>query len=206
MLDDGKRQDPRFMRSYEALSGAIWELGSTRPINGITVTTLTQRAGVSRPTFYQHVSDVGELARAVAVDRLSAVTPMLPTFDARRTSDPAEPGAELSEAILPALQHLARHQRYYINVLENAATPELFDRVIALLVDRMDSGSFARLAEASGVEAGSVATIIHGGIMWRIVSWLHAKPSVAEAKALASEVGRIFVTLLSTSAPSKANS
>lgn len=195
-MDETKRQDPRYIRSYEALAAAVCELAATRPVPEISVTMLTERAGVSRPTFYQHVADVRELVRDVALRRLGAATPKLPILDLNRGSDVPAASAELAAAILQPLQHLARHQHFYLNVLDHAGTPDLFARVIALLAERMDTRAFAPVATDSGIPADRFATVVHGGIMWSIVSWLHGRPTIDAAAAMASEVGTIFSTLL----------
>ena len=49
-----KRIDPRTVRTYQALSGALVDLMRTREFNEITVQDLLDRAGVGRATFYSH--------------------------------------------------------------------------------------------------------------------------------------------------------
>ena len=49
-----RRLDPRTVRTYQALSGALVDLMHTREFNDITVQDLLDRAGVGRATFYAH--------------------------------------------------------------------------------------------------------------------------------------------------------
>jgi AcrR family transcriptional regulator len=49
-----RRLDPRTVRTYQALSGALVDLMRTREFNEITVQDLLDRAGVGRATFYSH--------------------------------------------------------------------------------------------------------------------------------------------------------
>ena len=48
------QEDPRSVRSRAALVAAMTELLDERELDTISVTQVVQRAGVTRPTFYQH--------------------------------------------------------------------------------------------------------------------------------------------------------
>ena len=54
----------RVRRSIGALADALLELVSEGRGLDVTVSALCERAGVSRPTFYQHFTSVEEIGRA----------------------------------------------------------------------------------------------------------------------------------------------
>ena len=54
----------------EALIDAFIELGSTKPLDKITIGEITDKAGVIRSTFYNHFHDKYEVIEAVIRDRL----------------------------------------------------------------------------------------------------------------------------------------
>ncbi|MFP3534278.1 helix-turn-helix domain-containing protein, partial [Burkholderia sp. SIMBA_042] len=59
--------DPRFQRSYDALVRAVTELLDEAPLSKLSIAQLVQRAGVARPTFYQHFPDLQAAAQRAAL-------------------------------------------------------------------------------------------------------------------------------------------
>ncbi|MFC8520586.1 TetR/AcrR family transcriptional regulator [Streptomyces sp. NPDC057257] len=55
------RTDPRITRTIRAFERAVVELASARPVSQISVAQLTERAGVTRATFYNRYSTPLEL-------------------------------------------------------------------------------------------------------------------------------------------------
>lgn len=191
-----KDADPRFQRSLEGLSQAIWELAATTPLSELSITVVAQRAGVSRPTFYQHAGDVRELARSVGLRRLEAETPGLPYYGPFGLAEVDAVSQHLALSIRQPMRFLAVYQDFYLNLLEHAATPSLFARVIDLLMARLDMRTFAPLSLVSGISEDRFGTVVHGGIMWRIISWLQSRPAPVEAEDFSLEIGRIFAALV----------
>lgn len=60
------------------LAESFKELAAAKPIEKITIKEITDRAGVIRPTFYNHFQDKYELLEWIV--RSELVTPMLPFF------------------------------------------------------------------------------------------------------------------------------
>lgn len=54
--------DARSQQSRDALLAAAWKLVAEHPVSELSITQVAAEAGVSRPTFYQHFSDVPALA------------------------------------------------------------------------------------------------------------------------------------------------
>ena len=73
--------DPRILRSRAALQASfVEELARTGELSRLTVTTVTERAGLTRRTFYAHYRDINDLAGAVAeqtIDELAALVESL---------------------------------------------------------------------------------------------------------------------------------
>jgi AcrR family transcriptional regulator len=70
---DATRMDARVERSRAQLIAALADLARERPVAQVSVSALCTAAGVSRPTFYQHFSSVGEVMTAALDDRLAEV-------------------------------------------------------------------------------------------------------------------------------------
>lgn len=71
--------DRRSRRSRAALEGALLELVTERELAQISVADLTKRADVHRTTFYEHYTDVHDLAASACTgifDELIAATPL----------------------------------------------------------------------------------------------------------------------------------
>ena len=61
-MADHPSQDRRARRSRAVLRAALLDLITERGLNRIAVSDVTKRADVNRSTFYEHYSDVHELA------------------------------------------------------------------------------------------------------------------------------------------------
>lgn len=188
--------DPRQTRSWDALERAFMFLSHSHVLADVTVTQLARCAQISRPTFYQHARDVRDLAAKVALARLSAATPVLPGIGSAQEGSGDAISDTLARTIAAPLTHLAENRRFYKSVLEFAGSPDLYARIVDLLLDRMDSGLFSDAARTSGVSPIEIAKVVHGGLMWRIVGWLIDGIDETPPQDLASEIGKIFSALV----------
>ncbi|AKK06865.1 transcriptional regulator, TetR family [Corynebacterium mustelae] len=68
-----RRENPVAARSRAALIAAADTLLNHSPAAEISVTTVVSTAGMSRPTFYQHFTDLGSLFAAAGSARLAQV-------------------------------------------------------------------------------------------------------------------------------------
>lgn len=97
--------DPRTRRSRSALETALRELIAERDLSQISVSDITKRAGVNRSTFYEHYTDVHDLAAAACTtvfDELVAAGPA--------AVPPATPDGGPPDNPLPDLfAHVAEH-------------------------------------------------------------------------------------------------
>lgn len=97
--------DPRTRRSRSALETALRELVAERDLSQIPVSDLTKRAGVNRSTFYEHYTDVHDLAAAACTtvfDELVAASPTaVPPLDAE--------GSPTVDLLPDLFAHVAEH-------------------------------------------------------------------------------------------------
>ncbi|MET7772527.1 TetR family transcriptional regulator [Nocardia sp. NPDC005366] len=69
-----ERVDIRILRTRESLRAAVLALAAERDWSEISITDLTRRARVSRPTFYQHYASLDELAADALIERMRKST------------------------------------------------------------------------------------------------------------------------------------
>ena len=79
-------QDPRAVRSRDALRRAFLELLETRPLEQITVQEITEAAGVGYVTFFRHHATKEFLLNEIAAEQIRQLVDLtLPVFDAHDT-------------------------------------------------------------------------------------------------------------------------
>ena len=167
--EDARATDPRPARSRAALIDAATEaLGTSDPSN-LSITTLVKTAGVSRPTFYQHFTDVHELIHAAALTKISAAFDEL--LPATPTASVAVFTSEVSTNLLKQLQADAD---FYRNVLAISGNSSL----VAELIDFLSHRFLSRPAVAERFTTknpdftSNYAQFVAAGVAWLAVRWL----------------------------------
>ena len=193
--------DPRTRRSRSALETALRELIAERDLSQISVSDITKRAGVNRSTFYEHYTDVHDLAAAsctTVFDELVAAGPA--------AVPPATPDGGPPDNPLPDLfAHVAEHAPLYRALLGDDGSA----RVINHLLQRMtvtahirrnpaqDTGPYE--ADGAVLADGAVrppsprtrrpraaphdpaAAFVAGAVLGSVVDWLrHGCPGTPE--------------------------
>ena len=217
---DGKAADPRFLRSLEALLAAVTDLADGEALAGISITRVVEKAGVTRPTFYQHFASVEEAAQRAALARLAAA--YRPPKDGRSEVELGEEGqdepspaggrpegaplpeAEIQRRIechaLPILQHLLAHRPFYLHVLEGAGSAGFFDELVAFLSGRLLPHSFDAAARRSGAARADMVTMHTGGVMWLVIRWLRGEAGQEPPEAMARRLARAATAMLTLGA------
>jgi AcrR family transcriptional regulator len=149
--------DPRAARVRDRLRQAAFDLIRERRVERISVSDLTQRAGVSRQVFYQHFRDRDD---AVA----SAVAASLQ--DAALVGDPGE--ADPLTVLHRLADYTAEHATLYRNLYPSAAsqqTADAYREVIRPVCRRLaaDLPSHGRGAGTAATEV--VADFLIGGLI-----------------------------------------
>ena len=106
--------DPRYQRIRSKLTDAILTLAAQKPAEQISVSELTEAAGVSRTTFYKHSSSPSSF---LAEHLISALAPQMEPI--AHLLDQPGPGYLLQwrEIHLALLEHVAANHRVYNHVL-----------------------------------------------------------------------------------------
>jgi len=89
-------QDPRAVRTRQALQAAFKELLRTKPFQKITVTDITALAGIARHTFYNHYQTKADLFDALVDSILDDFFPTVEKFNLFLV-DPVQEQAMLTE-------------------------------------------------------------------------------------------------------------
>ncbi|MDV6330917.1 TetR/AcrR family transcriptional regulator [Asticcacaulis sp. 201] len=157
--------DPRFLRSFEALIRAISDLLDERALSEISITDVVRCAGVSRPTFYQHFPDLQTAAKAAALKRLSAAFP------------PVEPIAlaalgtegikdDIVARALPIFEHLKAHKDFYLRVRAGVGSLDIFEDLLPFVAHRT-----VRASRGDAEETDATVFLI-SGIVGMVVHWM----------------------------------
>ncbi len=122
--------DPRRVRSREVLMRAIAEYLE----QGIapSVTDIVTRAGVSRPTFYQHFGDLQTAYAETGLARIQDELDCIPTPDNDRAGD-----EQVEPTWMALTTHLYTHHTFYRTALREAGSRRLSERVIAFVAERI---------------------------------------------------------------------
>lgn len=123
-------EDPRAVRSREQLMRAIAEFLE----QGVapTVTDIVTRAGISRPTFYQHF---GDLQTAYAETGLARVKQQLDLIPMPGVGEASE--AQVTPTWMALTTHLHDHHAFYQTALREAGSRRLSDRIVAFIAERI---------------------------------------------------------------------
>jgi AcrR family transcriptional regulator len=120
--------DRRVRRTQATLQRALIDLVQERDLSQITVADVADRADVSRSTFYDHYTDVHELAEAACTSMLDDLFAHVLALDAA----PAHP-ADFQEDPDPALTafftHFADHAGLYRSLLGPAGSARVIEHV-----------------------------------------------------------------------------
>ena len=168
--------DPRIRRSRSALEAALRELIAERELGQISVSDLTKRAGVDRSTFYEHYTDVGDLAAAACTSMFDELVAALPS-PARRRARHEHP----MSGLIQVFAHIAEHATLYRALLGGHGSAQ----VVSHLLQRFASEVYAGLQKADddqpafhGQEVADrhphdpLAVFMAGALLGTIMDWL----------------------------------
>src|SRR5215470_4246932 len=113
--------DRRVRRTQATLQRALIDLVQERDLSQITVADVAERADVSRSTFYDHYTDVHELAEAACtsmLDDLFGFALALDTAPPHPTETPEDP----DPALTGFFTHFAEHAGLYRSLLGPAGS------------------------------------------------------------------------------------
>lgn len=163
--------DARQRRSQESLHRAIIELATERAVSGLTVSDITDRAGVNRSTFYAHAASAAELLTAALLTDLERIRVAYVT----RLGDGDPAGASNREATLRILDHLERHRDLYLGAFDDVGGDSGIRVMLAAQFRRSVSeavGSGAVTVPHESRLPGGAASYISAGSAALMEEWL----------------------------------
>jgi AcrR family transcriptional regulator len=171
------------------LEAAFLSLIAEQGLARISVADITTRADVNRSTFYEHYSDVHDLAVAACTqtfDELIAATPVI-ALDRETTGDDIRRG---HEALVEVLAHVAARADLYQALLGGEGSARVINHlhqriVVAIHVDIAGSGADTHADDPSEVPHNPAAALLAGALLGTIMEWLrHGCPGTPEQLAL----------------------
>lgn len=178
-----QQSDRRSRRSRAAMERALLELIGDRDLNQISVSDVTSRADVHRSTFYEHYTDVHDLAASACTEMFDQ---LVAAASALSVAGPSKGAAHPPLTALFA--HVAEHRALYRALLG----PDGSARVINHLLQRMTEAIRLRLPAAAesvdpeGGTADSAAAFISGALLGAIADWLrHGCPGTPDSLSIA---------------------
>ncbi|MFC4122893.1 TetR/AcrR family transcriptional regulator [Nonomuraea zeae] len=147
--------DRRVRRTHAALASALIQLVEEQDLSRISVAHVAERAGVSRPTFYDHYRDVHELAEAACTAMIDSLIELLPTPG----PDAAAPERDSPRSLEAFFASLAEHAGLYNALLG----PQGSARVIDHIRRRIAAAAYHRVHPADDLpeQAGARQDIPH---------------------------------------------
>src|SRR6202522_2510151 len=166
--------DPRALRTRSKLVGAFHVAIADSDPSAMSVSSLTQAAGVNRTSFYSHFSSPEDLA----IHALSELFDVVANADIAMRGEHSVPAAEASRrALRDIVTFVAQRRESYARVLGPGAAPRLLREVTeafaqrtVLSLERMDT-------RPPGADPQVTARFLAGGVLGVIGAWLAAPSS-----------------------------
>jgi AcrR family transcriptional regulator len=164
------RTDPRITRTDQALTQAIVELASQRPVSQVTVADLADRAGVTRATFYNRYGSPLELLIQVLYADLERGHRL---EEARR----AEGRYSDAQMLRLATGDVADHVERFMAVYQHALHGPVDDGVYEALVRHFTDYGLAFIARSTHPDLPDanhqvIAQFVAHGFAGAIKAWL----------------------------------
>lgn len=164
-ITDAPRADPRLRRSRDALLTAAGELLAERNPDDISITDIAQRAGLSRPTVYQHFADRGSVLAAVIQARIDAI------LHGEKTLKSYPPTQDEAVGRINSLvSEISTNHELYHRVIDSTvgtrARTEIAGYLFCLVVDYIE-----RVYPDDGRDQGELARFVTGGAIALLEHW-----------------------------------
>ena len=164
------------------LAESLKELAATKPIDKITIKEITNKAGVIRPTFYNHFQDKYELLEWITVNELFApIEPLLAN-------------GMLREGITLLLTTIYKGKDFYRRAAQlegQNSFNEIFNRCVASTVKKyLDLESLVGIADYTWLKEDLVAEFLGHSISWVCIQWIKKGMNVP-----VNELTEVFVEI-----------
>jgi AcrR family transcriptional regulator len=185
--------NPRVVRSRETLIAAALSLLDGNAGQLPTVTEVCERAGVSRPTFYQHFGDLSTLIAEAVTQRLDTVfTAVVPHPGARANVNTAD-------VVRALLGLIMEDKNFYKGILDGPAALAVQRHIASYLAERLVTVSpfAAQLREADSERVIFLST----GTTQLLVDHLFDDDATASTEATAARVASILTVAAAALSP-----
>jgi len=146
------------------LAESLKELAAQKPIEKITIKEITDKAGVIRPTFYNHFQDKYELLEWITVNELFA--PVDPLFST----------GMLKEGVTFILTTMEKEKDFYKRAAQlegQNSFNEIFTRCVSNAVLKyIDVERLASMADYEWLKKELVADFLAHSISWVTIQWI----------------------------------
>jgi AcrR family transcriptional regulator len=187
------KADPRILRSQKSLKASLLALIERQDLTTLSIADVTREAGVSRSTFYDHYSDLHELAESACTEMFEALLAETPVFSLAGTED--------FNPLVSLFDHVLLHRRLYTALLG----PDGSARVMAYLLHRMTIAIHVNRAPTEKefsthrddpLEAplDVIAAFSAGALLGVVVDWL-ARGCPGTPGAMAAEAWPLMATV-----------
>ena len=168
------------------LAESLKELAVTRPIDKITIKEITDRAGVIRPTFYNHFQDKYELLEWIVEKEL--MEPAMPLFD----------NGMMREGITFVLTTMDREQAFYSKAAKlegQNSFPEILKKKVSLvLLHYLDTEKMKEKAPYPWMTPELVVDFYAQSICYVAIAWARSGMSIP-----VPELAELYLAMLQQS-------
>jgi AcrR family transcriptional regulator len=172
--------NPRIARSRDLLVNAALVLLDAGAGRIPTITEISERAGVSRPTFYQHYGDLSTLIGEASTRRLDAAFATVVPHPAEQTM------AQAPDVIRGLVRLLVKDKQFYHNALNGPAGTAVRNHITAYVAGRLLTVSpFAGQLQAAD---GDQILFLAAGTTHLLTHHLFEDDSIESTDAIANRV------------------
>ncbi|MBE2998625.1 TetR/AcrR family transcriptional regulator C-terminal domain-containing protein [Nocardiopsis sp. HNM0947] len=191
------------------MEGALLELVAERDLSRLSVSDVTRRARVHRTTFYEHYTDVHDVAASACTQMFDELVDATPVFrigqraDAIDVTGGSAADRERGHAELTAVfAHIAEHAELYRALLGPEGSARVIDHLlrrinVAVHVNRVGTAATTHADDPEESPHDPAAALLSGALMGVITDWLRRgcegtpeQLSAAVAEHFAGAVGR----------------
>ncbi len=159
-------EDPRQVRTREALTRVLLELLEAKTFVSISVSQLCAAANVHRTTFYKHAGSIEEFAVDVITRELDAIATV--------TASDRDPLTVYGDAMVEVLEHVAGERAIYRPLLASKWGSALRAAIDARMQGRVRI-ALDVFAAQDGVQVPphreEIVAFVSGGLVGTIVAW-----------------------------------
>lgn len=159
--------DPRAHRARDAILSAAFALADQAPA-ALTVSSVVQRAGISKSTFYQHFADIDDLCAFVLDDTLDAIN----ADDLAARSHHENAFETTVRGHRRVIEHLSSHPRFFAHILGAPERARVRDRFINRVAARLESSMRIAAPTRDDDTIRAAALYVAAGFVTVTSAWL----------------------------------